>query len=181
MDEIATQLGMSKKTLYRFFGSKRELVRAVVAEHLEVVRGHVEEAFATPGLSMVDRLTRILRVVSRTLARIGEPFLADLARHAPEVWDEIERFRQEVVFSRLEGLITEGIREGVVRSDVNAYIVTQMLVTVARGMLVPSVLVELDVRAEEVANNLGGLLYGGILSEEGRRRVMEGERFDDEE
>ena len=39
MDDIATQLGMSKKTIYQFFADKDELVDAVMAANIQKTQG----------------------------------------------------------------------------------------------------------------------------------------------
>ncbi|MFZ1857244.1 MAG: TetR/AcrR family transcriptional regulator, partial [Chitinophagaceae bacterium] len=39
MDDIANNLGMSKKTLYQYFADKDELVEAVVDGHITLVQG----------------------------------------------------------------------------------------------------------------------------------------------
>ena len=178
MDELASVLGMSKKTLYRYFDTKHEIVQAVVDVHLEQVRTQLVEAFEDDELPMVDRLTRILHTVSRQLARLGEPFLSDLARHVPEVWEDIERFREEQVFSRLEGLLAEGIAEGLVKRDVEPMVVVRIISTVARGLVTPSVLTELELRPERVVETLASMMYGGILTDKGRERMIKTEDDD---
>lgn len=178
MDELASQLGMSKKTLYRYFGTKHEMVQAVVDAHLDHVRTQLLVAFENDELPMVDRLTRILHTVSRQLARLGEPFLSDLARYAPDIWEDVERFREEQVFSRLEGLLAEGIAEGLVKRDVQPAVVVRIISTIARGLVTPSVLTELELRPESVVETLASMMYGGILTERGRERMIETEDDD---
>ena len=179
MDDVASRLGMSKKTVYRYFDSKKDIVRTYVREQLSHIRDQVNTLFGNPHLSFVEQVSGVLDLVAAQLSRIGDPFMADLARHAPEVWQEIEEAREEMVFSRLEGLIREGIDEGVVKPEVNPRIMVRIVVTVARNIVTLRSLMELNARAEDVVSTLKAMMYEGILTEEGRTRLQEKEQYDE--
>jgi AcrR family transcriptional regulator len=179
MDDVASQLGMSKKTVYRYFESKKDIVRTYVREQLAHIREQVNTLFANPRLTFVEQVSGVLDLVAAQLSRIGDPFMADLARHAPEVWREIEQAREHMVFSRLEGLIREGIAEGVVKAEVDPRIMVRIVVTVARNIVTPQSLMELNTRAEDVVSTLKAMMYEGILTDEGRTRLEEKEQNND--
>jgi AcrR family transcriptional regulator len=101
-DEIAASVGMSKKTVYQEFGSKQELVRAVVRRKLARIEDQLARLDETASTGSFDPLTDHMMLVSRELYGVSRPFLTDLARHAPELWDEMQAFRREQVFGRLQ-------------------------------------------------------------------------------
>lgn len=175
MDRLATELGMSKKTIYRFWGSKTDLVREYVNMRLARVGTHIEAVFAAADLSVVERFSGILELVAQQLSAIGEAFLEDLSRHAPEVWRDIEDFRERMVFSRIAGLIEEGIREGVVHPDIRPAVVARLIATAARRLVTPDSLRELDIAPTAAIETLKRLLYGGLFTGEARARIEEKE------
>lgn len=180
MDDLATILGMSKKTLYQHFSTKEELVDAVVSAHLERVRVRIDRIFADPGAHVVDRFSAVLATVSREISQIGEPFIADMARRSPGVWQRVEAFRREVVFSRLEGLIRDGIDEGMIRGDVDPRIVVHVLSTAADTLVRPTALLESGFRAADVVRTLRDLLQRGIFTSRGREEMERKEPINDQ-
>ncbi len=169
-EELSRELGISKKTLYREFGTKEEIVRAVVRRQLATVERELAEVFEDENRCFVERLGAQLRVASRILNTLGKPFLRDLARYAPELWQEIQDFRHQRVFSRLEGIIQRGKDEGMIRPETDPRMLVTIITTVADNLLVPSKLAELDLVPQEVIRHMGMLVSQGILTAEGQKR-----------
>ena len=169
-EELARELGISKKTLYREFGNKEEIVRAVVRAKLTEVETELTTVFDDESRSFVERLGAQLRVASRILHSLGKPFLKDLARYAPELWEEIQEFRHRRVFSRLEGVIKRGKEEGIVRPEADPRLLVLIVTTVADNLLVPRRLADLDVAPEEVIRHMGMLVSEGVLTGAGREQ-----------
>lgn len=169
-EEISRDLGISKKTLYREFGTKEEIVRAVVRRQLASVEKELREVFDDESRSFLERLGSQLRVASRLLSTLGKPFLRDLSRYAPELWEEIQRFRHERVLDRMEGLLQRGKDEGMIRPEVEPKLLMLIVSTVADNLLVPGRLAELEISPQEVIGHMGMLVADGALTEAGKAR-----------
>jgi AcrR family transcriptional regulator len=167
-EDLAAELGISKKTIYRLFGSKDELLRQAVFEQLDRVDRQVTAIFEDRERPFTERLGRFLHVVGNMLSTISGSFVRDLNRYAPAVWDEIQEFRRRRVFSRFEGLLKEGIEEGTVRPEVEPHLLVEIFASIADTVITPHGLLALDVSPSAVLNQVGMLLSSGILTEEGR-------------
>ncbi len=173
MDDISGELGLSKKTLYRHFPGKQDLLLAAIRAELARVKIRLDEAFDAPRLPFTARFDRLLRAVGSQLAMVRYPLVDDLYRHAPRVWREIEEFRKSYVFDRLEKLLLQGVREGYVRGDLNPHLVVFIISQVAQSALNPGYMVELGASPAEVFAAVVSLVYHGIFTDRGRRE-MEG-------
>ncbi|MFW6338672.1 MAG: TetR/AcrR family transcriptional regulator [Alkalispirochaetaceae bacterium] len=169
-EELSRELGISKKTLYREFRTKKEIVRAVVRRQLAAVEQELAEVFEDESRSFVERLGAQLGVASRVMNTLGKSFLKDLGRYTPELWQEIQEFRHQRVFSRLEGIIRRGKDEGMIRPETDPRLLVQIVTTVADNLLVPSKLAELDLAPQEVIRHMGMLVSRGVLTAEGQER-----------
>jgi AcrR family transcriptional regulator len=167
-EEISRDLGISKKTLYREFGTKEEIVRAVVRRQLASVERELGEVFDDESRSFVERLASQLRVASRIMNTLGKPFLKDLGRYTPELWEEIQRFRHQRVLDRMEGLVQRGKEEGVIRPEVEPKLLMLIVSTVADNLLVPGRLAELEISPQEVIRHMGMLVADGVLTSAGK-------------
>jgi AcrR family transcriptional regulator len=169
-EELSRELGISKKTLYREFGTKEEIVRAVVRKQLSEVEAELEDVFGDSSRVFSERLGSQLHVASRVLRTLRTPFLKDLARYTPEIWEEIQEFRHRRVFSRLEDVIRGGKEEGMIRADADPRLLVAIVTTVADNLLVPGKITELGIVPEEVIRHMGMLISEGVMTAEGREQ-----------
>lgn len=135
MDEISGGLRMSKKTLYRHFTGKKELVRELLMReyswHLTAVLecinhgGTAQEAF----LAGFARLGEMLRQASPV-------FLADVRSEYPDIWEEFEALRGRVL-DGLAGAVARGVEHGEIRAEVHPRIAAGIMECVVRNYMVP--------------------------------------------
>lgn len=168
MDEIASGLGMSKKTLYKFFPGKEGLLREVVKLNMGEIERGIDEILQDRGLSFVEKLKQLMAFLAMKLSRIGPLFMQDLHRNAPELWKEIEAFRRQKATSLFGGLIDEGIQKGVFRSDVHQQLLTLMYVNLIQSILNAEVLSQLPLSASQAFEAILKVLFEGILTDEFR-------------
>jgi len=167
-DEIASHLGISKKTLYQEFSSKRELVRAVV--HAKMAR--IDETLAHLSTAVrageTEPISTHLWNVGHELHTLRRPFIADLNRHDPALWDEIREFRRDRVFGRLQELITDGQRNGLVREEISPRIVVEIVIAVADTLITPAKMMEVQVAPHDLIDHVAVIVSEGILTSRGR-------------
>jgi len=181
-EAIAARLGISKKTLYRYFTSKEELLRSVVEREMGRVEEALDAVLLDPGLRYLDKLGRIIEIISAQIARLGKSFAWDVYRSAPHVWRVVEEFRHRVLFEKVGALIREGADRGFVRPEISFSLVLRLLRAVMENVLHPETMSELELSPEEAYRSLFDILYAGILSDTGRdlfRSVAPGGRESD--
>ena len=119
MDELASELGISKKTLYNHFSGKAEMLELVVQDlKLEVTNG-VDRIMLQEELDFKEKLVSILSFTGKVLGDLEPEFLIDLKKSNPEVSKELEDYKREAAFNRFNFLLDEGIKKGYVKPDVN--------------------------------------------------------------
>jgi len=175
MDQIATRQGISKKTLYKFFSNKSHLVTEALEERLQEVAALVDAIARDTDRSFAQRLGDILGVVARQFAQLGESLMKDMYYREPRLWERIDQFRREHVFVVIAGLFEEGIREGYVRTDIETLLVPTLFVNAVSAVLTPAQMFALPLPPTVVFETFIRILLGGILTEDGRRRLFAGE------
>ena len=176
MDRIAARQGISKKTLYRFFPNRDALVSEAVEERIASVAAQAAAIEADTGRRWIDRMQGILRLVNGQLAELGERLIKDIYYNKPEIWERIDRFRREQVFSVITRLLEEGRRKGFVRDDIDGRLVPLLFASAASSVLTPAQLVKLPFPPVEVFEAFIRILFGGILTESARRKLFAKER-----
>ncbi|HXK60376.1 MAG TPA: TetR/AcrR family transcriptional regulator [Acidobacteriota bacterium] len=170
MDDLAGRLGMSKKTLYKLFASKQELLHAVMQKIIDRVEASTGQVFEDESLGFLEKLHQILSFMVLHLMRLRQPILDDIRRNAMDVWEEFDSWRQEKVIAKFGSLIRQGMAEGLIRQDLDPDLLTLIHTTLVRRVMNPETLSSLPLSASQAFAALMTVLYEGILTPEARQQ-----------
>lgn len=134
-DTISRMLGISKKTLYRLFPSKQELLRSVVQLATQNIEERTNEIYEDHARPVADRLASLVSTISPIYARIRSPkLLHDFQRAAPAIWEELRLWRIGR-YNALRALLVEGVQRGEIRGDIDVdHIITMYSILVDKCM-----------------------------------------------
>lgn len=164
MDELAGKLGISKKTLYRHFAKKNDLVEATFEWQILHIRQNLTEIFSRPG-DFLDRLYAFCAFISGTLSRINRVFVEDLRRFRPDLWKKIEEFRRARIEGEFAKVIADGRRIGVLRADVDVKLFIAIFLAAVQGVVNPDTLSRHTFTAEEAYRGVIVVVFEGILAD----------------
>ena len=114
MDDLAEELGISKKTLYAHFPGKIELLEAVLADKFAGVEAKLKEVARAHPQDFPATLHALLANTQRELDEIKPPFVRDMRQKAPHVFKVVERRRAALIERFFGRLFIEGQRAGMV-------------------------------------------------------------------
>ncbi len=171
MDEIASDLRMSKKTVYKFFPSKETLLKAIVHTFMKKMEGEVQGIISSDK-PIEEKLTTLLAFIGKQVRRFSRPFMSDIQRFAPALWKEVEIFRRERVLSQLQLMFRQAKKDGVFREDLDPDLFFLVLTTTIQGIMNPQVLSQQSFSAEVAFKGIFRILYEGALTEEARKRFQ---------
>src|SRR3954462_1127718 len=83
MDDLAAELGMSKKTLYAHFPSKTALVESVIREKIESVRVDLERIMAAQTNDVLATLHGLVGCLQGHTTEVQAAFFRDIRREMP--------------------------------------------------------------------------------------------------
>lgn len=162
LNELAAQLGMSKKTLYQFFSGKEDIAEAVLDQTMRTIAGEVEQVLKGGGDPLV-LLGVIFTGIKEEIGKLSPLFLADIQKHAPAVWARLEAFRgKQLLF--LEQLLTRAQKEGQIR-DVNVRLASAMMMDTIQRMVRPDFATKQGVTVPEVAETWMVLFLKGLRTD----------------
>lgn len=168
MDEIASGIGMSKKTLYKHFPSKVDLIKELVQEKKCETGRRIDQIISDETLEFVDKLKKLMHLMKEKSKDMRGPMMNDMIKCHPEIFSEIKEFRRENALCKIEKLIHEGMEKGIFRKDVSKEVVTLVYINAIHEILVPEVLSTLPFTTEQVAVDIIKIIFEGIFSEQGR-------------
>jgi len=166
MDDVAAELKMSKKTIYKFFPSKDDLVKAIAKHFMNSVKSKIIPALNTDK-NAIEKLEELMKILAKVSVRISPKMLDDMRRHFPSIWNEIDNFRTEMMFGNLTKIIEQGKSEGLFL-DYPTPIIMNMLVNSVRSVVNPEFILNNNFSIIEAAITAFKILIGGITTEKGK-------------
>lgn len=125
MDDIARELGVSKKTLYQYVDSKNDLVKQVMHRHIDKDLACIE-GFVKTSKDAIEELMLIAAYILETLKKLNPKTIYELKKYYREIYDDWESFHKSHVYREIKENLNRGVVEGVYRSDFDTDIVARL-------------------------------------------------------
>jgi AcrR family transcriptional regulator len=169
MDDLAAELGISKKTLYAHFPSKTALLEAVLADKFAGLSKELERIGCEYPHDFPAALHELLAGTMRELDEIKPPFVRDMRQKAPHIFKSVERRRAEMIERSFGRLFVEGQRTGMVRKDIPAKLIIEILLGAVQGVVNPAKIEELGLTPKIGFSAITKIVLEGALTEKGRK------------
>src|SRR5437660_10048059 len=169
MDDLADELGISKKTLYAHFPSKIALLEAVLADKFAGVEAKLKEVTRAYPRDFSTALHELLSNTQRELDEIKPPFVRDMRQKAPHVFKMVERRRAELIERHFGKLFVVGQRAGMVRKDIPARLMIEILLTIIQGIMNPPKMEELGMTPKDGFTGIIRIVLKGALIRKGQK------------
>ena len=136
MDDIARELGISKKTLYQFFEDKNDLVNQAIENHIYCAKKNctriLEENF-----DPIEFLFEMSRSITDNHRKVNVAVLFDLKKYFKSAWDKMEKFKSEFIKEQMLANIINGKQLGLYKEDVNTELAAKLYVHSVDFMMAP--------------------------------------------
>ena len=168
MDDLAEELGVSKKTLYAHFPGKIQLLEAVLADKFASVEAKLNEITRAHSHDFPTALHELLSNTQRELGEIKPPFVRDMRQKAPHVFKVIERRRAALIERFFGTLFIEGQRTGMVRRDIPAKLMIEILLAMVQAIMNPPKMEELEMTPKAGFAGILKIVLEGALTGKAR-------------
>jgi AcrR family transcriptional regulator len=171
MDDLAEELVMSKKTIYAHFPSKTALVESVLLDKFQRAQEEMQAITSDSSADFTTALHRLLACVRRHTEEIQPPFLRDIQRETPELFQVVQHRRREAIQHYFTKLLGQGRREGLIRKDVTAQFIIEILLGAVEAIINPPRLAELGLSPDGGFRAIISVILEGALTPEARGRL----------
>jgi AcrR family transcriptional regulator len=125
MDDVAHELGISKKTLYQFVGDKTELVEKVV-EHTRHCSFAGMKELKEMGGNAIERLIQVSQQVQALLKDHSASYEYDLKKYYPGIFKKLMSARRKLMYEAMLANIRQGKKEGIYRDELDEEIIAKL-------------------------------------------------------
>ena len=123
MDDVARELGISKKTLYEWVKDKHELVEQVIdySQHCKEQEEHLNAQ-----KSALDKVFSVYAFVATILKDFNPSVAYDLKKYYPDLFEKKQKEQRTKMLEGMRQNLTLGIKEGVYRKDLNVDLISRL-------------------------------------------------------
>jgi len=171
MDDLADEMGMSKKTLYAHFSGKAVLLEKVIADKFGEIDAELSAIAADKRSEFPERLHALLACIRRHTEEIQPPFLRDVAREAPELFEKVRTRRRAIIHQHFGRMLLEGKAAGMIRADVPETLMVEFLIGAADAVVNPQKLAELGLTARAAFTEIIIVFLEGAMTARGRMKL----------
>lgn len=136
MDDVAADLGISKKTLYQLVESKDDLVVKVLEQHISREKAKCLD-LAAQAPNALEEIFIILDSNSQEMAQMKTNIVNDLQKYHRAGWELIQKFHFDFVFKVIRENLLRGRKEGLYREDFDIDILAKLHLAAAFNMFDP--------------------------------------------
>ena len=172
MDDLATELGMSKKTLYASFASKTDLLRTVLLDKFRSIEGDLDGIMSARSADVLGSLHQLLACVQRHAEEIQPPFVRDIRREAPEMFELVQSRRREVIQRYFGKIFDDGRKAGIIRKDIPTKLMVEILLGATEAVMNPPKMAELGLTPKTGFLTIITVILEGVITGKGRSREI---------
>lgn len=132
MDDIASKMSISKKTLYKFVSDKRDLVEKAVDYMFFKNRFH--EKCMSEDLNAIEQYTYIHKHVMNIISTTNFSTEYDLKKYYPDIYEQGVEKRNKMMIKGIQMNLEKGIREGLYRPEIDAEVIAKLNVMMKNSM-----------------------------------------------
>jgi AcrR family transcriptional regulator len=170
MDDIASSMGISKRTIYEIFRDKNSLVEACVHHFYE--RGnHDLEQLLNSADSVFNAFVSFTQSTSQVVLQLHYNFFREIQKYFPDVFTStVQRYR-ELHRRNTKNLLLRGQQEGLFEKSVDADRVAVLITTVTSAIQTSNMFEELGYDSRKMTGDLVYNYMCGISTPKGLKMM----------
>jgi hypothetical protein len=147
------------------------LVEAVILDKFQGIEAELQQITSGSSSDFPGVLHRMLSCVQGHTGEIQPPFIRDVRREAPEIWELVEGRRRDIIQRYFGKLLGTGRRAGTIRKDIPGKVVTDILLSAVQAIINPSRMEELNLTPKEGFSAIMTVILEGLITEKGRSKL----------
>jgi AcrR family transcriptional regulator len=172
MDDLCREIGVSKKTIYKYFDDKNDLVLNMMQAKIAMDANNCciceHESH-----NAIDALISISKLVIEQLSNINPSVFFDLQKHYPEAWKLMNDHKWEFVLNNIRENIIRGKSENIYRENLDPEIISRYYVSNIDSVMDGEVYPYQDFKTDEVLSEVLRFQIRGLANDNGINYLKE--------
>jgi len=169
VDSLSQNMGMSKKTIYKYFPTKEDLVDKSIGFFHGLIEKKLNKLMATepnPAIQFV----KVMEFIMGHISNVSIERLADLKNRFPQVWKRMEAFRLDRR-DDFYNILFNAQQQGYVRKDVDISIKATLYMNIINSTFQPEFFLKNNLAPSDAISNFLKMVSSGLFTLDGSHYV----------
>ncbi len=166
MDDVAHELGTSKKTLYQFVSDKTKLVQMVV-EHVRQCNFSAMKKKEGKDLNAIEELIQVSQHVNSLMKDHSPTYEYDLKKYYPDIYSNLMSARRKLMYESMISNIRKGKNEGIYREELDEKIIAKLHLLRIENLQTTEIFDEEEMHSSKFFREVFVYHIHGLATEEG--------------
>ena len=125
IDDICSEGGISKKTVYLYFKDKHSVAKSSIDFYHNNLFSQIKE-ISSDSSNSIESLIMISKKFRETLYDTTPLFIHDLKKYHPDLYEMTQDYKEKLFNKTLHDILSTGKVEGYIRKEINEEIITRL-------------------------------------------------------
>ncbi len=172
MDQIAHELGISKKTIYTYFINKDDLVAQTVDYIFDKIQTEIDKIYSQK-LNPYQELFLVRNIIKRMLENTKITSHYQLRKYYPEITQRLEKRKFNSMMEFLEHNVNKGIKKGYYKKDINKEFIKRIYFANIRNINDEKLFPPEQFDHSQLMDTFLIMFLSGISTKKGRKKMKE--------
>jgi TetR/AcrR family transcriptional regulator, cholesterol catabolism regulator len=171
-DDIAHDVGISKRTLYENFANKEEILTELIVRLQIRMNKNMKEISDRTDLNLVEKSKLMMERYNYYLRGVDKEFLEDIQKFSPKSLAILEQIRRDSFSKAFDETTRKALDEDLIRKDIPMDIISHLFFAM-QSIIAERVLTDSNYSFKEITEYFHEILTNGLLTEKGRKMFIE--------
>jgi len=172
MDQLAKELGISKKTIYQFFDNKTDLVKQTADYIFDQIQSEIDK-ICLMKLNPYEELINVKTIVKNMMRKSELSPHYQLKKYYPEIATGLEERKFKSIMECLDHNLTKGIKSGYYKEDLDKEFVKRMYYSNTVNLINPEFFPIEQFDRQKTMDMFLNMFLTGISTKKGRKKLKE--------
>ena len=176
MDDVARQLGISKKTIYNYLKDKKDLVYQVLQSHFTKKEAACQAIFSK-NENPVNQMLSIGQHIVVNYQSLNPGLINDLRKYFPKGWTLVNEYKNNIIRHFIIANLINGMEQGYYRSDINVEVIADLYLNLTEIITHSSTLENAQTKFPLIVSEMIYYHLHGVCSEKGIAYLNENKKL----
>jgi len=165
VESLAAHLGMSKKTIYKYFPSKEILIEKIFDFFTGMIKRKLKQIVESND-DPIEKYSKIMDFIISKVSRMSMGKLVEVQNRHPVIWKKFQAFRQGLT-RNFAIIFTEAQEKGFARKDIDMNIVATIYMNIVNSTFQPEFFLKNNLAPVDTINLFINLVTEGMFTDKG--------------
>lgn len=166
MDDIAHELGISKKTIYEHFENKTELIKQCTISFVKTINKEID-SICSLNQNPIEEMFEIKNVVLEKLKKVKFSPHFQLQKYYPKISQTVQQAQYEQILSWSKNNLRRGVEAGLYRKEIHPEFISRLYYIGITGIRDREMFLSQDFSTTYISDSFLEYHLRGIVTPEG--------------